>query len=58
MIFKQALKELLGSGQLIGRAESFQAYIDASREHGGNWSFALFADVENARRWIESLLGG
>lgn len=35
---------------------SFQAYIDASQENGGKWSFGLFADVESARRWIESLL--
>lgn len=32
---------------------SFQAYVDASHEHGANWTFALFADVDSARRWIE-----
>ena len=32
---------------------SFQAYVDASQEHGGNWSIALFADVDSARRWID-----
>jgi hypothetical protein len=33
---------------------SFQAYVDASQEHGGNWAIALFADVDSARRWIAS----
>jgi len=32
---------------------SFQAYVDASQEHGGNWSIALFTDIDSARRWID-----